>query len=110
MIQSPSSITVKEGDSAQIICCWSKIKYRVKVTWYINETKLSDVNQELYEPKTQNCSMLNFTNILKNATGLYVCKVTQDIPVLIQKIGSGTALSVNDSQIEKTTTGKLLKD
>ncbi len=54
--------------------------------------------------------MLNFTNILKNATGLYVCKVTQDIPVLIQKIGNGTALSVKDDHLETTTTGKLLKD
>ncbi len=54
--------------------------------------------------------MLNFTNILKNATGLYVCKVTQDIPVLIQKIGNGTALSVKDDHLEMTTTGKLLKD
>ncbi len=52
--------------------------------------------------------MLNFTNILKNASGLYVCEVTQDIPVLIQKIGSGTALSVKDSQLENTTTRKTL--
>ncbi len=110
MIQSPSSITVKEGDSAQITCCWSEIKYKVKVTWYINQTRLSDVKREIYEPKTQNCSMLNFTNILKNATGLYVCEVTQDIPVLIQKRGSGTTLSVKDDQLETTTTGELLKD
>ncbi|KAF4098863.1 uncharacterized protein LOC131528862 isoform X4 [Onychostoma macrolepis] len=105
--QSPSSITVKEGDSAQITCCWSKIKYKVKVYWYNNETRLSDVKQELQERETQNCSMLNFTNILKNASGHYVCEVTQDIPVLIQKTGSGTALFVKDSQIEKTTTAEV---
>ncbi len=110
MIQSPSSITVKEGDSAQITCCWSEIKHKVKVHWYIDQTRLSDVKQELYGPKTQNCSMLNFTNILKNATGLYVCEVTQDIPVLIQTRGSGTTLSVKDDQLETTTIGELLKD
>ncbi|XP_058614279.1 uncharacterized protein LOC131528862 isoform X2 [Onychostoma macrolepis] len=102
--QSPSSITVKEGDSAQITCCWSKIKYKVKVTWYNNEIRLSDVKQELQERETQNCSMLNFINILKNASGHYVCEVTQDIPVLIQKTGSGTALFVKDDQLETTTT------
>ncbi|XP_016384189.1 uncharacterized protein LOC107720873 [Sinocyclocheilus rhinocerous] len=104
--QSPSSITVKEGDSAQITCCWNGITHKVKVTWYINETKLSNVKQELYKHKTQNCSMLNFTNILKNASGHYVCKVTQDIPVLIQAKGSGTDLYLKDDQLETTTTVK----
>ncbi len=108
VIQSPSSITVKEGDSAQITCCWSEIKYKAKVKWYINQTRPSDVKRELYGPKTQNCSMLNFTNILKNATGLYFCEVTQDIPFLIQKRGSGTTLSVNDDQLETATTRKTL--
>ncbi|XP_043090343.1 uncharacterized protein LOC122341076 isoform X5 [Puntigrus tetrazona] len=102
VIQSPPSITVNEGDSALINCCWSKITQKPKITWYINETKLSDVKQELYEPETQNCSVLNFTNILKNATGHYVCKVTQDIPVLNEKKGSGTVLFVNDSKTETT--------
>ncbi|XP_016384186.1 uncharacterized protein LOC107720872 [Sinocyclocheilus rhinocerous] len=102
--QSPSSITVKEGDSAQITCCWNGIAHKVKVIWYINETKLSDVKQELYKHKIQNCSTFHLTNILKNASGHYVCKVTQDIPVLIQAKGNGTDLSVSDSQIEKTTT------
>ncbi|XP_043090342.1 uncharacterized protein LOC122341076 isoform X4 [Puntigrus tetrazona] len=102
VIQSPPSITVNEGDSALITCCWSKITQKVKVTWHINETKLSDVKQELYERETQNCSVLNFTNILKNATGHYVCKVTQDIPVLLQKEGSGTVLFVKDDQLTTT--------
>lgn len=110
MTQSPSNITVNEGESAQITCCWSKIEHKVKVFWYINVTKLSDVQQKLQEHETQNCSILILTNILKNATGHYVCEVTQDIPVLNILKANGTALYVSDNQLEMTTTGKLLKD
>ncbi|RXN33430.1 titin-like protein [Labeo rohita] len=103
--QSPSNITVNEGESAQITCCWSKIEHKVKFFWYINVTKLSDVQQKLQEREEQNCSILILTNILKNATGRYVCEVTQDIPFLKKVKTNGTALDVSDSQIEKTTTG-----
>ncbi|KAG1946423.1 uncharacterized protein LOC120486064 [Pimephales promelas] len=97
--QSPSNITVNEGDSAQISCCWkTKDNSSVKVAWYINEIKLSGV-------KTQNCSTLHLTNILKNQTGHYVCEVTQDIPVLLKVNGTGTDLSVRVRQLQNTTTG-----
>lgn len=99
--QSPSNITVKEGESTQIRCCWNK--QNVKVAWYINEKKQK---QDLQGHKT--CAVLNLTNILKNASGHYVCEVTQDIPVLLQKNGSGTVITVSDKD-NKTETGKLLK-
>ncbi|ROJ30616.1 hypothetical protein DPX16_3864 [Anabarilius grahami] len=102
--QSPSNITVNEGDSAQITCCWNETGYRAKVAWFINDTKLSGVNKQRQEHQTQNCSTLHFTNILKNYTGHYVCEVTQDIPVLVQRKGNGTALSVSVRHLEKTTT------
>ncbi|KTF90685.1 hypothetical protein cypCar_00021044, partial [Cyprinus carpio] len=98
--QSPSNITVNEGESAQISCCWNEIIQKVKVAWYINEKKL---NQDLQEHKTQNCSILNLTNILKNAAGHYVCEVTQDIPVLLQEKGNGTVITVSDKD-NKTET------
>ncbi|XP_016325732.1 uncharacterized protein LOC107675787 [Sinocyclocheilus anshuiensis] len=103
VIQSPPSITVNEGESTHISCCWNEITQKVKVAWYINEKKHTRVKQLLQEHKTQNCSILNLTNILKNTSGHYVCEVTQDIPVLLEKNGSGTVLSVNDSD-NKTVT------
>lgn len=108
MNQSQSSITVYEGDSAQITCCWNKIRYSVKVAWYINDTKLLGVNEQRQEHQTQNCSTLHLTNILKNYTGHYVCEVTQDIPFLRYGKGNGTDLSVIVRQLEKITTGKIL--
>ncbi|ROJ30615.1 hypothetical protein DPX16_3863 [Anabarilius grahami] len=103
--QSPSNITVNEGDSAQIPCCWNETGYRAKVAWFINDTKLSGVNKQRQENQTQICSTLHFTNILKNYTGHYVCEVTQDIPFLVRGKGNGTALSVSVRHLEKTTTG-----
>ncbi|XP_042634577.1 uncharacterized protein LOC109047227 isoform X2 [Cyprinus carpio] len=99
--QIPLNITVNEGESTQISCCWNEIIQNVKVAWYINEKK---EKQDLQENKTQNCSILNLTNILKNASGHYVCEVTQDIPVLLQKNGSGTVITVNYILVETTTT------
>ncbi|XP_056089224.1 uncharacterized protein LOC130069388 isoform X2 [Rhinichthys klamathensis goyatoka] len=107
--QSPSNITVNEGDSAQISCCWKTInEHSVKVVWYINETRLSGVKDKLQEHQTQNCSTLHLTNILKNHTGHYVCEVTQDIPVLLKVNGTGTDISVRVRQLQKTTTGPPL--
>ncbi|XP_042634579.1 uncharacterized protein LOC109047227 isoform X4 [Cyprinus carpio] len=97
--QSPPNITVNEGESAQIKCCWNEIIQNVKVAWYIHEKKL---NQDLQEHKT--CAILNLTNILKNASGHYVCEVTQDIPVLLQENGSGTVITVSDILYNKTET------
>ncbi|XDV38295.1 hypothetical protein PO909_007738 [Leuciscus waleckii] len=98
--QSPSYIPVNEGDSANITCCWKKMPGH-KVSWYINETKLSGVKDELQEHQTQNCSTLHLTNILKNHTGRYVCEVTEDIPTLLHVNGTGTDLSFR--QLKTTT-------
>ncbi|XP_073697557.1 uncharacterized protein [Garra rufa] len=103
VIQSPSNITVNEGDSAQMSCCWNQIIHNVKIAWYINETKFPAVKQELQEQRTQNCSIINLTNILKNATGHYVCEVTQDIPFLKKEKGTATVISVNDRLLENKT-------
>ncbi|XP_073791869.1 uncharacterized protein isoform X2 [Danio rerio] len=105
--QSPSSITVNEGESAQISCCWSTSTYSVKVVWYINETKLSDPKQKLQDHQNKSCSTLHLTNILKNDTGHYVCEVTQDIPVLQKKKGTGTNVSISIIELETTTNGSL---
>ncbi|KAK7143163.1 hypothetical protein R3I93_014357 [Phoxinus phoxinus] len=104
--QSPSKLTVSEGDSANISCCWNKT-HGHKVSWYINETKHSGVKDKLQEHHTQNCSTLHLTNILKNHTGHYVCEVTQDIPALLEVNGTGTYLSVSVRQLQKTTTDNV---
>ncbi|XP_052392451.1 uncharacterized protein LOC127941448 isoform X3 [Carassius gibelio] len=101
VIQSPSSITVDEGQSAQINCCWNETIQNAKVAWYIKDTKQK---QDPQEHTTQNCTALNLTNILKNASGHYVCELTQDIPILHRKNGSGTVITVNGILAETTTT------
>ncbi|KAK7143162.1 hypothetical protein R3I93_014356 [Phoxinus phoxinus] len=101
--QSPSKLTVSEGDSANISCCWNKT-HGHKVAWYINEIRHSGVKDKLQEHETQNCSTLHLTNILKNHTGHYICEVTRDIPLLHRVNGTGTYLSVSVRQLQNTTT------
>ncbi|XP_026090911.1 uncharacterized protein LOC113064364 [Carassius auratus] len=99
--QSPSSITVNEGQSARISCCWNETIQNAKVAWYFKDTKQK---QDPQEHTTQNCTVLNLINILKNASGHYVCELTQDIPILHRKNGSGTVITVNGILAETTTT------
>ncbi|XP_026116652.1 uncharacterized protein LOC113095291 [Carassius auratus] len=105
VIQSPSSITVNEGQSARISCCWNETIQNVKVAWYFKNTKQK---QDTQEHTTQNCTVLNLINILKNASGHYVCEVTKDIPFLVHENGSGTVITVNDNLVETTYVNGIL--
>ncbi|XP_016127933.1 uncharacterized protein [Sinocyclocheilus grahami] len=108
VIQSPSSITVNEGESDQISCCWSKTKEEnsdFKVAWYKDKKRIP-VEKRLYQTSPmKNCSFLKITNIVKNDTGDYVCKVIQDIPVLLEYEGQKTYLNVckGEHSTEATT-------
>ncbi|XP_051960086.1 uncharacterized protein LOC127627655 isoform X2 [Xyrauchen texanus] len=93
VIQCPANITVYEGTSAQIKCCWINISRPLKVSWLKNEKTISAGKQHLQE---QSCSTLNLTNITKNDTGNYVCKVIKDIPYLLEVMGNKTVLTVTE--------------
>ncbi|XP_051534007.1 uncharacterized protein LOC127429180 isoform X2 [Myxocyprinus asiaticus] len=104
MIQCSANITVYEGDSIQIKCCWTKTSHPVKVSWFKNEEKISAGKHQLQELPEQHCSTLNITNITKNDTGDYVCKVIQDIPYLLEVMGNKTVLTVIEKQSDNATT------
>ncbi|XP_065099971.1 uncharacterized protein [Paramisgurnus dabryanus] len=108
--QSPNSITVNEGESAKISCCWTKTTFDFKVDWLKNEKKVSAESQVFQKSPVGNCTTLKITNITPNDTGEYVCKVIQDIPFLRQFNGSKTILTIkNKEQGTKTptTTGNV---
>lgn len=113
MIQSPSSITVNEGQSDQISCCWNKTKeenYDFKVAWYKDNERIPVEKRLNQTSPMKNCSFLKITNIGKNDTGDYVCKVIQDIPVLLEYEGQKTYLNVSKGEhsTEATTQSKIL--
>ncbi|XP_073668661.1 uncharacterized protein [Paramisgurnus dabryanus] len=103
--QSPNSITVNEGESAKISCCWTKTTFDFKVDWLKNEKKVSAESQVFQKSPVGNCTTLKITNIIPNDTGEYVCQVTRDIPFLRQFNGNKTILTINyTEQSTKTPT------
>ncbi|XP_051537111.1 uncharacterized protein LOC127430986 isoform X3 [Myxocyprinus asiaticus] len=101
IIQSPAnSITVNEGDSAQITCCWNKVNHSVKTVWYKNEKRVAAEKQQHKE----DCSILYITKITMNDTGDYFCKLYQDIPYLLEFEGNRTTIIVKEGQVSTYTT------
>ncbi|KAK2872361.1 hypothetical protein Q8A67_022258 [Cirrhinus molitorella] len=98
VIQSPPNITVNEGKSAEISCCWNKTAEKdFKVVWSKDKKKIEKTEKRLQQTSPmKNCSLLLITNIVINDTGDYVCKVTQDIPFLLEREGQKTYLNVNN--------------
>ncbi|KAI7795955.1 uncharacterized protein LOC130570467 [Triplophysa rosa] len=101
VIQSPDNIAVNEGESANITCCWTTMTkeiFNVKVGWFKNETRVSAENRLYQKSPSQNCSTLHITHITPNDAGEYMCKVTQDIPILREYNGSKTHLIITTEQ------------
>ncbi|XP_049339115.1 uncharacterized protein LOC107197227 isoform X2 [Astyanax mexicanus] len=94
--QTPDELTVEEGQSVKISCCWNKIIPNIKVRWI----KPNQTNKDLpTEILNNNCSVFSIRNACSNDTGLYICEVLQDIPVLVTVKGKGTTVRL----LEKKT-------
>ncbi|KAK6292212.1 hypothetical protein J4Q44_G00379970 [Coregonus suidteri] len=106
--QSPPSVTVTEGDTAHIQCCWNLNMTKGIVNWLKDSTQIVEdsnynditVNNSLCligkskQTAACNCSNKIISNITRNDSGTYICKVTIEIPQFLQSIGNGTHLTV----------------
>ena len=117
--QSPREVTVKEGTTVHIHCCWNLDIIRANVVWKkknkcIDSTSFSirdSVISKQCQEQAQhhgacNCSNLILSNITVNDSGLYICQVTIDIPVLVQSDGNGTSITVTTIKQVNMTNGK----
>uniref|UniRef100_A0A673WE49 Ig-like domain-containing protein n=1 Tax=Salmo trutta TaxID=8032 RepID=A0A673WE49_SALTR len=105
VIQSPHNVTVTEGDTVQIQCCWNTNVSRATVNWHkeghteIKYNSLLVNNRQCHDRASQqtvacNCSHWTISNLTRNHTGTYICKVTLEIPSLIESVGNGTRITV----------------
>ncbi|KAI1888303.1 hypothetical protein AGOR_G00183630 [Albula goreensis] len=110
VIQTPPSITVKEGDSVHMHCCWGKdsTAERLRVIWRkrTSETEIINIryiksgpqenktNNKYSGSVSGNCSELNISSVSTNDTGLYICEVTVEIPQYNKTNGTGSHLTV----------------
>lgn len=104
VIQSPHNVTVTEGDTVQIHCCWNTNVSRATVNWHkeghteIKYNSLRVNNRQCHDRASQqtvacNCSHWTISNLTRNDTGTYICKVTMEIPSLIESVGNGTRIT-----------------
>ncbi|XP_023147295.1 uncharacterized protein LOC129347231 [Amphiprion ocellaris] len=98
VIQSPD-VSVMEGEMVNITCCWTEKIERVTVRWLKNGTI---IKKQIWQNKTQgslkkdanDCLRLIFPNITRNDSGRYICRVFVDIPIQVDRNGTGTLVTV----------------
>ncbi|XP_028284723.1 basement membrane-specific heparan sulfate proteoglycan core protein-like [Parambassis ranga] len=100
-ITMSGDVSVTEGKTVDITCCWTGKLQRGQVKWLKNQTEIKnetiDTSNQPQAPMTKkenNCSTLTFVNIMREDSGRYICKVSVDIPVLDEADGNGTIITV----------------
>ncbi|XP_047242530.1 uncharacterized protein LOC124881080 isoform X3 [Girardinichthys multiradiatus] len=96
--QSPD-VSVLEGETVKITCCWNKTAERVGLKWLKNQTTIQDktfMNQleGSWTEQKNKCVVLMIEKIKRSDSGRYICKVFVEIPVLAEVKGDGTTITV----------------
>ncbi|XP_060729549.1 uncharacterized protein LOC132848053 [Tachysurus vachellii] len=86
--QFPSTLELKKGADLQISCSWNISIFRAKVKWFKDFHPVK-FNQSDREPKG-GVSTLVIKSSDENDAGFYTCEVTQDVPQLLKRNGTGT--------------------
>lgn len=103
-----SKVSVTEGETANITCCWTGTFERVRVKWLKNQTEIikgNYTNLIQSQGSEKKCSYLHFSNIKTKDSGTYICEVIVEIPSLTKVNGKGTVITVktgNDTSISNT--------
>uniref|UniRef100_A0A3B3V5I8 Ig-like domain-containing protein n=1 Tax=Poecilia latipinna TaxID=48699 RepID=A0A3B3V5I8_9TELE len=96
--QSPD-VSVQEGETGNISCCFKGTAERVRITWLKNQTLIknkTDIDQStgFHIEQKNKCSVLIIETMTRSDSGKYICKVTVEIPVLKEVEGNGTTITV----------------
>ncbi|KAM4537129.1 uncharacterized protein PAE49_021517 isoform 2-T2 [Odontesthes bonariensis] len=103
-VSQKPDVTVTEGQTATIDCCWTKEFISGRVKWMKNQTEIKEMTFRNNSQESQNsCSTLTLPKIKLEASGRYICSVTVDIPRLTTVEGSGTVITVTVRPDQNTT-------
>ncbi|XP_072315130.1 uncharacterized protein [Eucyclogobius newberryi] len=109
VVTQSEDVTVEEGQTANMSCCWTNDNNRTKVTWKRNTTSTTKHEAKFEIVKPESCSFLTIKNTTKDHEGTYFCDVVVDIPILLKGSGNGTVLTVK-SKNETTSENKNSDD
>ncbi|XP_023282934.1 uncharacterized protein LOC111670453 [Seriola lalandi dorsalis] len=95
LTQTPD-VSVLEGETVNITCCWKGTFDRITFNWGRNQTdiKPGQYNSTPQSEESNSCSTLTFSNITTNDSGKYTCIVNVEIPFYVQVKGNGTIITV----------------
>ncbi|XP_067436080.1 uncharacterized protein [Thunnus thynnus] len=105
VVTQTADVSVMEGETVNITCCWTGTFERVGVNWLKNQTEIKNItricnstntSQGSLQKEACNCSTLTFTNITREDEGKYYCKVNVEIPFFTEAKGKGTVITVKD--------------
>ncbi|XP_054914658.1 uncharacterized protein LOC129378360 [Poeciliopsis prolifica] len=99
VVSQSADISVLEGKTVNITCCWTDTAERVGLKWLKNQTLIRskaiiDQSGGSWNEHKNKCDNLTLENIKRADSGTYICKVSVEIPVLIETEGTGTTIRV----------------
>lgn len=111
--QSPD-VSVVEGQTVNISCCWTGEPATMTVSWLKNQTTikstkfLNNHSDKSLRNETSDCSVLTFMTIKRDDAGTYTCKMAVEIPVLTVFEGHSTVITVTapENTMDNTTGGR----
>nr|XP_020502095.1 uncharacterized protein LOC109993471 isoform X3 [Labrus bergylta] len=102
--QSPD-VSVMEGETLNITCCWTGELERGRVNWLKDKTCLNNElffnNDHFQGSGKQNrsvCFHWTFLNITRKDSGSYTCNLEVEIPVVFRVEGNSTVITVTDRE------------
>lgn len=107
--QSPD-ISVPEGDTVTVSCCWTLEARRFVVTWLKNGTTVKILQKVNLSGslETSDCLNLTLTEISQEDSGSYTCRVMTEIPAYSVLEGSRTVVTVGARGGRSPPPGKKL--
>ncbi|XP_043953956.1 uncharacterized protein LOC122820529 [Gambusia affinis] len=99
VVSQSADVSVLEGKTVNVTCCWTGTADRVGLKWLKNQTLIKNktvMNQPggSWKEHKNKCENLTLENIKRTDSGTYICKVSVEIPVLTESEGTGTAIRV----------------
>ncbi|XP_032438163.1 uncharacterized protein LOC116732235 [Xiphophorus hellerii] len=116
-VSQSADVSVLEGKTVNVTCCWTDTGSRVGLKWLKNQTLIENKtvmsqSEGSWREHQNKCENLTLGNIKRTDSGTYICKVSVEIPVLIESEGAGTTIRVTprenpaDREDHQTRNGK----